>query len=184
MNIWEQIIDRICKTAFVSIRYRNKFLKKRGMQIGEGTAILPGCKIDTTHAALITLGRNVGVSPGAVILAHDASSKSVYGENSKGYCRIAKVTVGDNVFIGCNAILLPGTTIGNNCIISAGSVVHGKIPDNSIVSGNPAKVIGKRDICLAMYNRQLNENNVYNNQSVTDMKRACRELGTKSGYVL
>ncbi len=184
MNIWEQIIDRICKTALVSIKYRNNFFRKRGMQIGEGTAILPGCNIDTTHAALITLGKNVGVAPGTVILAHDASSKNVYGQNSEGYCRIAKVSVGDNVFIGCNTIILPGTNIGSNCIISAGSVVHGKIPDNSVVSGNPAVVVGKRDICLAMYNKRMKKENIYDNRSVADMKRASEELGTKSGYVL
>lgn len=184
MNIWDQIIDRICKTALVTPKMRNAFFRKRGMKIGEGTAILSGCNIDATHAALITLGKNVGLSPGTVILAHDASSKSVYGQNSEGYCRIAKVTIGDNVFIGYNTIILPGTVIGNNCIISAGSVVHGKIPDNSVVSGNPAKVVGKRDICIAMYNKRMKDDCIYDNTSVEDLKRACRELGSRSGYVL
>ncbi len=53
----------------------------------------------------------------------------------------APVIIGDNVFIGMNSIILKGTTIGNNCVIGAGSVVHGKFEDNCIIAGNPAKVI-------------------------------------------
>ncbi|MFO8002072.1 MAG: hypothetical protein R6U46_12565 [Marinilabilia sp.] len=49
--------------------------------------------------------------------------------------------VGNNVCIGINVILLPNTEIGDNCIIGAGSVVKGKIPPDSVVFGNPAKVI-------------------------------------------
>ena len=51
------------------------------------------------------------------------------------------IIIGDNCFIGMNSIILKGTEIGNNVVVGAGSVVHGKIPDNCIVGGNPAKVI-------------------------------------------
>ena len=51
------------------------------------------------------------------------------------------ISVGNGSFIGAGVSLLPGTNIGKNCIIGAGSVVKGIIPDNSIVIGNPAKVI-------------------------------------------
>ncbi|MHB1152800.1 MAG: acyltransferase [Eubacteriales bacterium] len=49
--------------------------------------------------------------------------------------------MGKNTFIGARVTLLQGTKIGNNCLIGAGSVVKGNIPNNSIVIGNPAKVI-------------------------------------------
>ena len=52
------------------------------------------------------------------------------------------VCIGQNSFIGAGAILLPGTIIGKSCIIGAGSVVKGNVPDYAIVVGNPAKVIG------------------------------------------
>ena len=53
------------------------------------------------------------------------------------------MVLGKDSFIGAGAILLPGTTIGCNCIIGAGAVVKGLVPDYSIVAGNPAKVIVK-----------------------------------------
>ena len=53
----------------------------------------------------------------------------------------APVIIGDNVFIGMNSIILKGTIIGNNCVVGAGSVVHGTFEDNCVIAGNPAKVI-------------------------------------------
>jgi acetyltransferase-like isoleucine patch superfamily enzyme len=52
-----------------------------------------------------------------------------------------EVIIGDNVWIGGNATILPGTTIGDNCVIGAGSVVTKSIPHNSLAVGNPARVI-------------------------------------------
>lgn len=49
--------------------------------------------------------------------------------------------IGDNCFVGMDSVILMGTYIGNNTIIGAGSVVRGKIPDNSVIAGNPARVI-------------------------------------------
>lgn len=54
---------------------------------------------------------------------------------------VAPITIRDNVFIGAFAIVLPGSNVGNNCIIGAGCVVKGMIPDNSVVIGNPCKII-------------------------------------------
>lgn len=57
----------------------------------------------------------------------------------------APVSIGDNVFIGCNALVLKGVTIGDNAVIGAGSVVSRDIPANCIAAGNPACVIRKID---------------------------------------
>jgi len=51
------------------------------------------------------------------------------------------ITIGDNVWIGGGAIILPDITIGNNVVIAAGSVITKNVPDNVVVAGNPAKVI-------------------------------------------
>ena len=49
--------------------------------------------------------------------------------------------IGNDCFIGMNSIILKGTTLGNNVIVGAGSVVHGHFPDNVIIAGNPAKIV-------------------------------------------
>lgn len=54
-----------------------------------------------------------------------------------------KIVIGDNVWIGANVTILPGVTIGNDCVIGAGSVVTKDIPDGVIAFGNPCKVIRK-----------------------------------------
>ena len=51
------------------------------------------------------------------------------------------MNISDNVFIGNGAIVLPGVTIGKNVVVGAGSAISRSIPDNSIVVGNPAKVM-------------------------------------------
>lgn len=61
------------------------------------------------------------------------------------YARRAPIVIGDDCFIGMNSIILKGTTLGNNVIVGAGSVVHGSFPDNCIIAGNPAKIIKMLD---------------------------------------
>lgn len=56
-----------------------------------------------------------------------------------------KIEIMNNVFVGANSIIMGNVTIGNNCIVAAGSVVTKDVPDNSIVAGNPARIIGSFD---------------------------------------
>ena len=58
---------------------------------------------------------------------------------STAYCK--PVHIGNDVWVGGSAIILPGVTVGNNVIIAAGSIVTKNIPDNVVVGGNPAKII-------------------------------------------
>lgn len=60
--------------------------------------------------------------------------------SNKNMC-VRPVVIGENVFIGCNSLILKGTVIGDNTTIGAGSVVSGAIPANCVAAGNPAKVI-------------------------------------------
>lgn len=64
------------------------------------------------------------------------------------------ITVGNNVYIGNNVIILPGVNIGNDVIIGAGAVVSKDIPDNSVVVGVPAKVIKSADDYLEKIKRE------------------------------
>lgn len=117
-------------------------LRKRGVTIGEGTRIY-GANIDGGHGNLITIGKNCIISQ-ATILSHDASTHI-----AMGYSRVAKVKIGDEVFVGLSAVVLPGVTIGDRVIIGAGAVVSKDIPSNSVVVGNPAKIIGTYDAYIA-----------------------------------
>ncbi len=109
---------------------------KLGMKIGNNCSIQPGVIFDYSHCWLIKIGNNVTIAPQAYILAHDASTKQIHN-----YTKIGNVTIEDFVFIGARAIIMPGVTIGENSIVAAGSIVTKDVPINSIVAGNPAKVI-------------------------------------------
>lgn len=57
------------------------------------------------------------------------------------YAQRGPIVIGNDCFVGMNSIILKGTTLGNNVIVGAGSVVHGKFPDNVIIAGNPARIV-------------------------------------------
>lgn len=115
-------------------------LIKLGLVIGDNFKRNEHCIIDQSHCWLITIGDNVVLAPRVHILAHDASMW-----NSTGYTKIAPVNIGNNVFIGAGSIILPGVTLGNNVVVGAGSVVTKSFPDNSVIAGNPARIICSYD---------------------------------------
>lgn len=82
------------------------------------------------------IGHDVIISD-ARILLHDASTKMLLG-----YSIVGRVAIGNNVFIGADAIILPNVKIGSNVIVGAGTVVSKDVPDDSVVVGQPARVIG------------------------------------------
>ncbi|HEU4684026.1 MAG TPA: DapH/DapD/GlmU-related protein [Nitrospira sp.] len=92
--------------------------------------------IDPSHVWLIAIGNDVTLAPRVQIFAHDASTKRHLGKT-----RLGKVIIGDRVFVGASAIILPGVTIGSEVIIGAGSVVTRDVPSGVVVAGNPAKVV-------------------------------------------
>lgn len=92
--------------------------------------------IDTLVPNLVEIGDNFISAPGSFILAHDASLLATYGKYKLG-----RTIIGNNVFLGVNAVVLPGIKIGNNVIIGAGCVVTKDIPDNVVVAGNPGRII-------------------------------------------
>lgn len=114
--------------------YTAEELRAYGVQIGEDCYI--GTKhLDLGHGFLITIGNHVTIS-NARILTHDASTKRFLG-----YSKVGRVTIGDYSFIGAGAIILPGVAIGKNVIVGAGNIVTKDIPDNTVVAGNPARIM-------------------------------------------
>ena len=133
---------------FLSKKYdMNYILEASGISVGKGTIFYgpETMQIDRSRPYLLSIGNYCKITSGVTILTHDYSRsvlRRVYGD-VVGEGR--KTCIGDNVFIGMNAIILMGTHIGNNVIIGAGSVVNGDIPDNVVVAGNPAKIIRSLD---------------------------------------
>ena len=85
----------------------------------------------------ITLGKNVSISPGATL--YTATHALGFGSQRMTPGALAKdITVEDGAWIGMNALILPGVTVGRGAVVSGGSVVHSDVAPNTLVSGNPA----------------------------------------------
>jgi acetyltransferase-like isoleucine patch superfamily enzyme len=123
------------------------FLQRWGARFTGRPAYIAGTvSIDGTDFSLITLGKGVTISGYTRILTHDWSPYTI-GKAMKIYTtkpmgRILPVTIGDYSFIGTRSIVMPGANIGRGCIIGAGTVVRGTVPDFSIMIGNPGQIVG------------------------------------------
>ena len=115
------------------------FLGIRKKQIQEykiGNVKYHNSLVDSLVPEFVEIGDNFISAPGSIILAHDASLLRHYGEY-----RVEKTIIGNNVFLGANAVVLAGVNIGDGAIIGAGSVVTKDVDMNTVVAGNPAQRI-------------------------------------------
>ncbi|HYI34693.1 MAG TPA: acyltransferase [Glaciibacter sp.] len=113
-----------------------------GCSIGDNCRILSD--IATSEPWLVTVGDRVTVSSGVRFITHDGTGWLYRDEKGRRY-RYAPVRIGSDVFIGANVLVLPGVTIGDRCVIGAGSVVTRSVPDGTVVAGNPAHPLGSWD---------------------------------------
>lgn len=105
---------------------------------------------DLTKPGMIHVGENTVIAKGSVFLTHDYSIEcglAAIGETNPDYEMqfLKEIHVGRDCFIGARTFVLPGTRIGDNCIIGAGSVVSGDVPNNCIYAGNPARFVVHTD---------------------------------------
>ena len=97
-----------------------------------------------TEPWIITLGDNVHITDHVRFITHDGATL-IFSKRRPDLEITKPSSVGDDVYIGVNAIILPGVTIGSRCVIGAGAVVTRSIPDNSVAAGVPARVIKTAD---------------------------------------
>lgn len=127
----------------VDAYYFTKILKIEGFDIGSGTIFYsPETQaIDRERPWMLKIGNYCKITRGCTILTHDYSRSVLRRKYGEFVGEASITTIGDNVFIGVNSIILMGAKIGSNVIIGAGSVVSGIIPNDVVAAGNPAKVI-------------------------------------------
>lgn len=97
--------------------------------------------IHNTIIGPVTIGNHVNLAQGIVITALNHNFKDTTMRIDEQGISTNPVTIGDDVWIGANAVILPGVTIGKHVVIAAGAVVAKDVPNNSVVGGVPAKIL-------------------------------------------
>ncbi|PFL18440.1 acetyltransferase [Bacillus cereus] len=126
------IIIQIARyTPFLSVKnwlYRT-FLR---MEVGKKTSFALMVMPDIMFPEKITVGDNSIIGYNTTLLAHEYLIREY---------RLGEIIIGNEVMIGANTTILPGVTIGNGAIVSAGTLVHKDVPDGAFVGGNPMRII-------------------------------------------
>lgn len=138
------------------VRLRGQALIPPGARIGSGVFIGSGARLDWSHGRHITIDDGATIVDGARILCHDASSYARIGATW-----VAPVRVGKRAFIGADALILPGVTVGDDAIVAAGSVVTKDVPEGVIVAGAPAREIGSTADLDAKRRAQMRSGTVF-----------------------
>lgn len=105
--------------------------------IGDKTRIGLHCTI----IGPVTIGNNVNLAQGIVVTALNHNFTDCTKRIDEQGISTKEVTIGNDVWIGANATILPGVTIGRHCVVAAGSVVTKDVPDYTVVGGVPARIM-------------------------------------------
>lgn len=138
-----EIITRIKRKIIRLFLSPLDYAKLIGVNMGEGIFIY-GTVDWGSEPWIISLGNNVHITQGVSFLTHDAGIL-IFKKDIPDLELTRPITVGNDVYIGQPAKILPGVHIGNKVIIGCGSIVTKDIPDNSVVVGVPGRVIKSAD---------------------------------------
>lgn len=141
-GIWNRVC--LCIARHLSpAQLRNPWYRMAGVKIGKGSKI--GATVDIDHSApeLITIGKNVWVTRGVMLLCHQRDLSQYEIGKPVMDCELVykPIVIKDGAHIGIGAIIMPGVTIGEGAVIGAGAVVTKDIPAYSVAVGVPARVI-------------------------------------------
>lgn len=122
-------IRNLVRLVVISIRH---FILCRiyGMNIDKSARISYGAKLDKTNPKGIHIGEESYIASGAIVFTHDFS-RGIHKDTF----------IGKRCFIGANAIIMCGVTIGDEVIVGSGAIVTKDVPKKCVVAGNPAKII-------------------------------------------
>lgn len=147
---------------------RAAYLKKHKILGGIGDNCRWGPWLVPLYPQLIILHDNVLVHKSARLVVHDMMNRFLYrcvkDVDFGGIEVLGPIEIHDNVYISMNACIMPNVEIGKNCIIGSGSVVTDNVPENSIVAGNPAKIVGRFDAFVALRRMAASKTRRFPNQ--------------------
>ena len=135
----EQLIKKILGKTGRHVHIEAPFHCDYGYNIEVGENFFADYNLTVLDVGLVRIGNNAQIAPNVSIYT---AGHPVHPESrNSGYEYGIAITIGDNVWIGGNAVIMPGVTIGDNVVIGAGSIVTKDLPSNVIAAGNPCRVI-------------------------------------------
>ena len=140
-------LQKWCAWHYPDARVRKLYWRQLNVFMGEGTFANPGLLVVNTmdEAARITIADRVSIAPGVILVTDSAPTNSPllqeHPQVRDSMIKRAPIHVGDDVWIGAGAVILPGVTIGRGAIIGAGAVVTGDVAPFAVVAGVPARTL-------------------------------------------
>lgn len=113
-----------------------------GVSVGQGSRVFT--RGFGSEPWLVEIGRDTTISVRVEFITHDGAGW-LFRDAQGARSRHSGIRVGDHVFVGARAILMPGVVIEDRCVVAAGAVVTRSVPTNSVVAGVPARIIGRFD---------------------------------------
>lgn len=139
MQARTELLRRILGDVKGDLLIEQPFYCDYGYNISVGQNFYANFNLVILDEARVTFGDNVFIAPNCGF--YTAGHPIKPSERNKGFEYARPITVGNNVWIGAHVSVLPGVSIGDNCVIGAGSVVVSDIPHDSLAVGNPCRVI-------------------------------------------
>ena len=134
-RVLRSLLGRVGKNAYVEAPFRCDY----GWNIEVGDNFYANYNLTILDVGKVTIGSNVQIAPNVSI--YTAGHPIHPDSRNSGYEYGIPITIGDNVWIGGNSVLLPGVRIGSNSVIGAGSVVSRDIPEWVVAVGSPCRVV-------------------------------------------
>jgi acetyltransferase-like isoleucine patch superfamily enzyme len=112
------------------------------VELGDNVFVGRGSEFDVIEK--LSIGDHTVIAPGCFITDHNHGTSADHRIDMQ-VCMAGPVTIGDDVWLGANAVVVPGVTIGNGAVVGAGAVVTRDVPPMAIVAGVPARIIRFRE---------------------------------------
>lgn len=176
VNSLGELCRKLIKHCLTNEQYI-KMLRKDGVNIGDRCVIWKNV-VFGSEPYLISIGNHCRITDGVRFVTHDGGLWVIreterFNPEGRHLDLLKEITVGDNVHIGWNTIIMPGVHIGSNVVIGCGAVVTKDIPSDSVAAGVPARVIEDLDTYF-----QKNKSGIIDttNMSAEDKRRAAAEI--------